>query len=266
MLPVAGFFGGFGNVLYNVNQVRLRQAITPSRTKTERRGGRRATRMDPLTYQVELIKAIAQLIGALAWPLAALVIFLLLRVRLLRLIPLLQRLRLGEVEFDFGTEMQALAVEAEGKVPPLQLPVADTPVRDAHRQVLEGATEGNVGELASPAITGGARRLRDRLAQLAPMAPRAVILEGWLYLEQAAIDAARRHELKLSSSETRAPQRLQQALQTHGLLDAGQLQIFNRLRNLRNAAAHASDFDFDPDSAIEYADLAIRLAEYLHST
>jgi hypothetical protein len=235
--------------------------------------------MDTLTYRVELIKAIAQLIGAFAWPAAALVIFLLLRTRLLRLLPQLQRLRLGELEFDFASEVQALAAAAAGKVPPLLPASMEAPVtRDAHRQVLEGASgeeaanapagtsQGVVGSLASPDITGSARLLRDRLEKLAPMAPRAVILESWLYLEQAAVDAARRHELRLTSGEMRAPQKLQQALQIHGLLDDGQLQIFNRLRNLRNAAAHASDFDFDPSAAIEYADLAIRLAEYLHTT
>ena len=31
VLVVSGFFGGFGNVIYNVNQVSLRQAITPDR-------------------------------------------------------------------------------------------------------------------------------------------------------------------------------------------------------------------------------------------
>lgn len=32
---------------------------------------------------------------------------------------------------------------------------------------------------------------------------------------------------------------------------------------MRNAAAHASEFAFDPDSALEYADLATMLAGYL---
>jgi hypothetical protein len=39
--------------------------------------------------------------------------------------------------------------------------------------------------------------------------------------------------------------------------------IFHRLRNLRNAAAHASEFAFDPDSALEYADLAAMLTGHL---
>jgi hypothetical protein len=65
--------------------------------------------------------------------------------------------------------------------------------------------------------------------------------------------------------ELRAPILLGQALEQAGILDEGKAQIYHRLRILRNAAAHASEFAFEPDSAIEYADAAMRLADYLRA-
>ena len=47
------------------------------------------------------------------------------------------------------------------------------------------------------------------------------------------------------------------------IFDKNKIAIFSNLRKLRNAAAHASEFAFDSKSAIEYADLALRLIEYL---
>jgi hypothetical protein len=82
-------------------------------------------------------------------------------------------------------------------------------------------------------------------------------------LEKEAIAAARRHNPKLTSRELRAPLLLGYYLEEAGVLDEEKQEIYNRLRNLRNAAAHASEFAFEPEAALEYADLALRLAEFL---
>jgi hypothetical protein len=54
-------------------------------------------------------------------------------------------------------------------------------------------------------------------------------------------------------------------LEQSGVLEGSTAGIYHQLRNLRNAAAHASDFAFTADSAIEYADLAARLTAFLQS-
>jgi hypothetical protein len=120
------------------------------------------------------------------------------------------------------------------------------------------------GELPrGPALTGARKELREHLAELANLSPRAVVLEAWLQLEKEAIAAARRHNPKLTSRELRAPLLLGYYLEEAGVLDEDKQEIYNRLRNLRNAAAHASEFAFEPEAALEYADLALRLAEFL---
>ncbi|HEX7973170.1 MAG TPA: hypothetical protein VF498_02080 [Anaerolineales bacterium] len=184
--------------------------------------------MDWLTFAAEVIKA-------LAWPVTVAVILYFLRGPLFQLVPMLQRFRFMEFELDFGQQVQELANDLQKEIPPL-------PERESNRELLQ-----------------------EHFAKLAPLSPRAVVLEAWLQLEEAAIQAGKRRDLKLTSRELRSPILLGHYLAQAGILDDSKQEIYHRLRNLRNAAAHASDFSFDPKSAIEYADLAVRLAEYIRS-
>jgi hypothetical protein len=176
---------------------------------------------------------IVQIVDALAWPVTVLVIFLILRRQLLTLIPMLTRLRYRDLELDFGLRIFELANQARKQLPSL------TGVLDGEEQV------------------------REQWIELAQFSPRAVVLEAWLQLEKAAIEAARRSGISLKSAELKSPLILGQALEEASVLDHQTPAIYHQLRNLRNAAAHASDFSFTPEAAIEYADLATRLTEYL---
>jgi hypothetical protein len=184
--------------------------------------------LDPLTF-------VAALVSALAWPVTILIIFIVLRRPLLELVPLLTRFRYGNIELDFGQRVREIASEIQKVLPPT----------NGTGPIGVGLSEYNI-----------------RLAQLSP---RAVILEAWLQLEEAAVVAAKKHGLNLTSQETRSPLLLGQALEQAGILDEAKQKIFYRLRNLRNAATHASDFDFEPESALEYADSALRLADFIRS-
>jgi len=141
----------------------------------------------------------------------------------------MQRLKYKDIEIDFGRKVQELAIEATSELP--------------------APTEA-----------------RSIVEKLAFVSPRAAVLEAWLKLEAAAIEASKRHQLNLSSSELRSPLTLGRALEQVGVLDKNKSNIYHRLRNLRNAAAHASDFSFDSESAMEYVDLAGRLAEYFRQS
>lgn len=182
---------------------------------------------------MDLLTFIATVIGAIAWPITAVIIFLLLRKPLIHLLTLVQHLRFQGIELDFSQQIQALALEARGQLPPI----------DGKAKTIE--------------------TLHRDWASLAPLSPRAVVLEAWVMVERAAIEAARRHKLDLRSVELRQPLVLGQALEENGILGENTPMIYHQLRNLRNAAAHAVEFAFTPESAIEYADLAARLTEYL---
>jgi hypothetical protein len=175
---------------------------------------------------MDTLTFISEMAKALAWPLTVLIILLIVRNPLTNLIPSLQRLKYGDLELDFGRKVQELAAKATSELP---------------------SSEG-----ARPSLT-----------EIAYLSPRAAVLEAWLELEAAAMDASKRHHLNLTSREMRSPLALGQALEKAGILDGKKLEIYHRLRNLRNAAAHAADFAFDPEVAIEYADLADRLVKHI---
>ncbi len=184
---------------------------------------------------MDTLSFIAALVQALAWPVTVVLVLLILRQPLAQLIPLLQRLRYRDLELDFGRQVQQLAVEIQRELP------GESPARN------------------------GQRHLMAHFARLAPVSPRAVVLEAWLALEEAAVEAGKRHQLPLSSRDAKSPILLAQALGTARILDEPKQQLFDRLRNLRNAAAHAPVLALDEESALDYAESALRLADYLRT-
>lgn len=182
--------------------------------------------MDVLTF-------IANIIASLAWPITVITIFIILRRPLFSLFPLVQRLRFQGLELDFSRQIHAIAAEAQNQLPPAR----------------------KTDERGQP--------LRAHWIELAQLSPRAVVLEAWLELEKAAVQAARKRNPNLRSIELRSPLILGEALEEVGVLQDSTAGIYHQLRNLRNAAAHASEFAFTPDSAIEYADLAARLTTHI---
>ncbi len=182
---------------------------------------------------MDIFTFIAQMTQALAWPVAVLAIFLIYRRQIAHLLTLVEHLRFEGIEVEFGRGLAELKRTVERELPKAEAPAAAEP------------------------------RLRERLLQLAALSPRAVVLEAWLVLEEAALDVLKRRNINLSSREAHTPILLGHALEEAGVFDEGKQEIFLKLRNLRNAAAHAGDFRFEADSAMEYADAAFRLAAYL---
>jgi hypothetical protein len=178
---------------------------------------------------MDILTFVSEMAKALAWPVTVLLILLLIRRPLLEYIPFVRRLRYGDLELDFEREVVQLSAKASRALPSS-----------------EGA--------------------RPRLTQTAYISPRAAVLEAWLELEAVAMEASKRHGLALTSREMRSPLELGQALEKAGVLSGEKLEIYHRLRNLRNAAAHATHFAFDPEVAIEYADLADRLVQHLRES
>ena len=180
---------------------------------------------------MDWLSFIAAVVKALAWPLTVLGIFLVLRRPLTGLIPLLARLKIKDLELDFGRRLAEVSVEAAS---------------------LPG------GRSATGRPAGD-----DAVLRLAAAAPRAAILEAWLRLEAAALEAARRRGTAEPISHLRSPLRLIEALEELAVIDARQAAVFHELRSLRNSAAHALGFEPSPDVARNYVELAARLEQSL---
>jgi len=181
---------------------------------------------------MDWLSFVAALVKALAWPLTVLGIFLVLRRPLTGLVPLLARLKFKDLELDFGRRLAEVSAEVAA------LPRSRAPA----------------------ALRGGDG---DALLRLAATAPRAAILEAWLRLEAAALDAARRRGTTEPISHLRSPLRLIESLEETGVIDARQAAVFHELRSLRNSAAHAVGFEPAPETAQDYVRLAGRLEQSL---
>lgn len=182
--------------------------------------------MDALTFIAEIVKA-------LAWPAMVLTLVFLLRKPIADLIPLLTRLKYKDLELEFGRRLAEVTAEAGEELPPPH-PLAP----------LEAAEE-------------------QTLLELAKVSPRSAVTEAWRQVEVAAVEAARRNDISLSPSDATSPARVLRALERHRVIDAGKLDLIHNLRELRNQAVHSPDFAVTSAAALEYAQLARRVVEFL---
>ena len=185
--------------------------------------------MDWLTF-------ISKVIEALAWPGAFLAVLLVIRKELPVIARSLRRFKFKDVEIEFGEAAEAIATEAKDAVPP-----GKPDVRLSGQSKEEMAT---------------------RLASIAELSPRAAILEAWLQVEAAAVDVVRKRGTTTLSSMS-GPMRLRDSLFRAEVLGARQIAVFEKLRILRNEAAHVPDAQFTRESVASYVEAALSMAAYL---
>ena len=184
--------------------------------------------MEWKTFIVEIIKAIS-------WPASMLVGIWLLRKPLFDLIPLLRKLKYKGLSLEFSKEVKEAKQEAEQAIP----------VSNQQKSAIEKATK--------------------KYLQLLDVSPRAAILETWIELETAMINNIRRHELVNKSEFLRGHSRLGHVLLEEGIINKAQFDLFHKLRELRNRAAHAEDFELPRKDAADFIDSALLLSEHLRS-
>ena len=183
--------------------------------------------MDWPTFAVEMVKA-------LAWPTAAIAALLVLRKPIAGLIPLARKLKYKDFEMEFGQQVREAKADAA-----VELPLPTT--------------------RALPAV------VPNPLRELAEVSPRSAVTEAWRQVEVAATEAARRNDISLGNRDAYSPSQVMRELIRARVVDEGKVGIFHELRSLRNQAVHAPDFALSAESALEYAEIARRLADYLQS-
>ncbi len=182
--------------------------------------------MDVLTFLSELVKAVA-------WPATVIVLVVLLRKPIVELIPLLHRLKYKELELEFSQEISELKTEVE-------------------------AIAKEKGEEApSTASTS------SNLLSLVAFSTRAAIMEAWLEVESASVAVASSFWGKSPNETLRNMPKLGEYLLQCNVIDGKQLSVFNKLRQLRNKAAHAQELDLSENDARSYVELATDLAQHI---
>lgn len=184
---------------------------------------------------MDWLQFIAAMTASLAWPIALIAVFLIVRRPLMARLPDLESLEWKDFRFRFGRRVHELATQT--------------------RQALV-----DTEAASAPPLDGERHRL-----QLAEISPRAAILEAWIELEGAAATALKQRGADVTRQELQQPSRLADALVTAGLLGGAQAGLLSELRRLRNAAAHASDPKITADTAREFVGIAAAFERLLRA-
>ncbi|MCE9955408.1 hypothetical protein [Aeromonas rivipollensis] len=182
--------------------------------------------MDVLTFISEAIKAVV-------WPATTISFIVLLRKPIVELIPLLRKLKYKELELEFSQEVSELQA-----------------------QVDEIAKE--KGEEA-PSIAATS----SNLLNLVTFSTRAAVMEAWLEVESASVAVASSFWGSPPNEAFHNIPRLGEYLLQCKVIDERQLSVFNKLRQLRNKAAHAQELDLSEKDARSYVQLASDLAKHI---
>jgi hypothetical protein len=173
--------------------------------------------MDTLTFVVELVKA-------LAWPVAALVIAVMFRTELRGLLHRVKKGKVGPAEFEFEETVSALR-ERVGVTTAVQIETDPETVNQATQD------------------------------------PRTVILNSWLQV-QAVVDSI--VAKRATAEDRRDARSVSLRVLHRLLRDKPEyIDMYNDLRMLRNRAVHDVDFSPRPSSVIEFAALANELTAVL---
>ncbi len=187
--------------------------------------------MDPLSFIAELVKA-------LVWPVALLLIFIVFKEPLRELLPGLRRLSYKGLVLEFERKLDQLETKAEqAHLPPPQ-------------EVPTSAALGRVREV--PLV-----ELAEMVAQVSPP---AAVVETWRQLELAISNIFTR----MGRPEPRSWVITRLILKHEGILSQSAMSVLQDLRALRNHAVHAG-LELTPEQAIQYAVLAQRLIEALRA-
>ena len=175
----------------------------------------------------------ASVIGSTAWPATVIIVVLIFRRQLLKVAPWLRELEVGSVKMKFAEQLAKAATVADDIQPqPNAPPPVEPPVLD-----------------------------RDLL--VAEHAPKALLLESWMKVEQALARAS--EQLKTGGIVSHLPptRKIIEALQAQGAITAATGKTINYLRQLRNQAAHTPNFSITTEQALEYSRLARKVTDTL---
>lgn len=180
--------------------------------------------MDGLTFVSEIIKA-------LAWPTTIIITVYLLKTPIIELLPFMKKLKYKELELEFSQEVMALKAD--------------------------------VSEISTLEIDKANNLVTSKAFELVAFSTRTAIMEAWIELETVAVEVASSLWNQSPSETMRNMPRLAEYLYKSKIIDDKQLNIFQRLRQLRNKAAHAEELNLSEKDAQEYIIMASSLVKHL---
>jgi len=190
--------------------------------------------MDWLTFFTKMTEA-------LAWPLVALILGLVVRKRVLDLIPAIRKLKAGPVEAEFGIATKQILVEA--------VEVSD---RQSPPLAVEGPKKQGIPE---------DERVVAKLLH-ARSDPSGVIVKGWGSVDGELFRFG--HQMGLLDDPLTNTGKVYDAVMKSDILPVGTKKLVMELRDLRNQVAHALVVPTS-DSAQDYVLAVDRVVELIHN-
>jgi hypothetical protein len=181
--------------------------------------------MDTLSFTAKLIEV-------LAWPVASVVLVVLLRGEIKRLLPLVKKLKAGPLEAEFEREVNELR----------------TTVQANHAQTSEAVAS-----------------WQPNAEQLAGINPRSAILEAWREIETTGRRLLRELDPQLSEEQLRSTREVVRLLGEKGVLSLEEATTLSQMRFLRNQAVHVEEFRPTYESAMNFVQLSAYLLQRMHS-
>ncbi|MGP2445635.1 DUF4145 domain-containing protein [Pantoea ananatis] len=174
----------------------------------------------------------AELVSALAWPLAFVWFVNRYGNDVKELILRLSRVKFGNAEAEFNLGLRD--AEELASVSPLIETSANLP-----EEKIEFS------------------KRMEQLERIADVSPRAAIMESWLLIEEAAEKAG---FIQGASIPRTNPLLFIDWLLTQGQIDKSTANLVYQMRKLRNAAAHLRDFELTKDEAERYLKIAVQIS------
>ena len=168
------------------------------------------TTMDVLTF-------VSSVIDSLSWPVTIIILVIFLRKPLGNLLPNLRRIRYGDVELNFDSELHKL--EGQAKIAGLHFRDKKQPTDSKSR---------NSEEVISDAI------------RLAADFPEPAVGVAWLAVEHELMQAVMRLAISADYPPYNSPIKNISLLHEHGYLDKDIRKVLDHMQRLRNAAVHTS--------------------------
>lgn len=178
------------------------------------------------------MSTLADLVSALAWPLAFVWFVQKYGNDVKELILRLSKVKFGnaEAEFTLGLKVaEELANEA--------------PLIEASKDLPEEDIEFS--------------KRMSQLERIADVSPRAAIMESWLLIEEAAGKAG---FVQGASIPRINPLLFVEWLVTEGKIDKSTAKLVDKMRKLRNEASHLKDFELTKDEAERYLKIAVQIS------
>lgn len=174
------------------------------------------------------------LIVGIAWPVAAVWIAYLFRGELKALLSRVSHLKYKELEAKF--EKGLVEAEADARLVAQVLPPALPPPETMSKL--------------------------DQLRRIAEVSPRAAIMESWVLIETAASQAGLISGTVIPRTN---PKMIVEYLARSGKLPESSIPLIEKLRHLRNQAAHLPEFVLTQEEAERYLELAVKSSEVISS-